>query len=147
MISNYSHILINALLFFVFIAGTIFIIIFNVPYLVFLPLIFAGMLKAYHSHNSKIQHLVRTNFEKLGYILISERPYRVLEMKSSIKFYSTFININGIPFQQHGSVKRIKRVFTAKHVDGNTYELFTTVIKTQREVLGIEIHNKIATIV
>ena len=143
MINNASNILINALLFFVFIAGTIFIIIFNVPYLLFVPLVIAAALKLLISHTIKIQHLVRSEFENLGYILISERPYRLSEMKSSIKFYSTFININGASSQQYGPVKRINRVFTAKHEDGNTYELFTTVIKTQHEVLGIEIDNKI----
>lgn len=143
MISYSSNILSNALPFLIILVGTLLVIIFNVPYLLFVPLVIAAALKFLTSHTIKIQHLVRTDFEKLGYILISERPYRYTEIKSSIKFYSTFLNIYGTPSQQYGPVKRINRVFTAKHEDGNTYELFTTVIKTQHEVLGIEIDNKI----
>lgn len=78
----------------------------------------------------------------MGYIAISERPYTFSELKPYIKFKKVNFTINDIPIEHYGPVKQIKRVFTVKQGE-QIFELFATVIKTDKELLEIQIHDKI----
>lgn len=108
---------------------------FDLTYLVFIPFVIAISLKIYISNKVKIQDSVKIDFEKLGYVLISERPYKFSEMKFTVRFSN--ITINNIPANQYGPIKEVKRVFIAKHEDGNIYQLFTTILKDNSKIYEI----------
>ncbi|RDI07017.1 hypothetical protein [Flavobacterium sp. AG291] len=135
---RFTDILIHLLCIFILFAGTIIIIVLDTPYLFFIPFIIVIALKIYFERKKKILPYVKDDFAELGYELLSERPLKFSETKTTMRLY-TGVKINDIPIERYGYLKKITRVFTAKDKDGIIHELQATVTKEWNGSNSIEI--------
>lgn len=137
---RFTDILLQILYFFIFLCGTITIIILNTPYLLFLPPLIVIALKVYIGNKKKILRYVKDDFAELGYELLSERPLKFSETKTTMRLY-TGVKINDISIERYGYIKKISRVFTAKDKNGIIHELQATVTREWNGSNSIEIKN------
>lgn len=135
---RFSDILVNLLCIFILLIGGIIVAVFNAPYVLFITFIILLSIKVYFERKKKILPYVKDDFAELGYELLSERPLKLSETKTTMRLY-TGIKINDIPIERYGYIKKISRVFTARYKDGTTHELHTIIIKQWNGSNSIEI--------
>lgn len=135
---RFSDILVNLLCIFILFSGFIIVMALDVPYLIFIPFLIIFALKIYFEGKKKIIPYVKDDFAELGYELLSERPLKFSETKTTMRLY-TGVKINNIPIERYGYIKKISRVFTARYKDGTIHELSTTITKQWNGSNSIEI--------
>lgn len=95
----------------------------EVPVLL-LPLLIAYYIAHYSlKRNIRILNDVKSDYRKLGYELLEEKPIPLLE--AEISFKPTFITINKLPLSRYAYIRRFERIFTAKSNTGKLYKLYT----------------------
>lgn len=135
---RFSDILVNLLCIFILLISGVIVAVFNAPYVLFITFIILVSIKVYFERKKKILPYVKDDFAELGYELLSERPLKLSETKTTMRLY-TGIKINDIPIERYGYIKKISRVFTARYKDGTTHELHTTITKQWNGSNSIEI--------
>lgn len=98
------------------------------PFLIFPWGILMMVLHYAIKRKKKILKYVKEDYEDLGFELIDEKP--VPFSANDIKFNVTPVKVNGLPLSRYGYVRKFHRVFTARHQDGQLFELTTVNTKT-----------------
>lgn len=110
-----------SLIFFVF--GIVVLALTEVPILM-LPLFVAYYIAHYSlKRNIRILNDEKSNYKKLGYELLEEKPIPLLE--AEISFKPSFVIINNLPLSRYAFIRRFERIFTAKSNTGELYKLYT----------------------
>jgi hypothetical protein len=85
--------------------------------------------KVYLKRRKKILHFVKDDFQKIGYLLNSERPITFKEYFRKVKLEAKpIVFINDISLSRYRYMRAFRRIFTAKSKNGSLVELNTFVI-------------------
>ena len=123
-----------------FVLGIVILALTEVPILV-LPLLIAYYIAHYSlKRNIRILNDVKSDYKKLGYELLEEKPIPLLE--AEISFKPSFVIINNLPLSRYAYFRRFQRIFTAKSNTGKLYKLYTRNTKHWNGDIEIVIKNK-----
>ena len=107
-------------------------------FLFIIPFIIYVILITVIGRNKKIMEFVKSDFNELGYELISERHLKSSESEIEIK--PTFLTSGNTPLRNYKN--KYKRIFTAKNKKGKLVELNTIVTEKKDGTIKIEIKEK-----
>lgn len=103
-----------------FIISCFILILTDYPYLIIICFITYVIIHVNLKRRKKLTKHLKEDFEKLGYVILEERPLKLSESKLSIK---PAILVNGIPVSRYGYIRRFARVFRLKDNNNELFEV------------------------
>ena len=120
---RFTDILINLIIFLITIVISFVISVTCIyPYLAIIPIIICLIISGILKRNKKISKYVKSDFAKLGYEILHERPVKLFENDFEVHF--SYFADNGLVY-----IVNYSRVFKVKTEMGQLYELNTEITK------------------